>query len=79
MQRCGLRNKTGVGEKRVRELLGRPSWELTEKRDIELYLSNPECAKVSVKILAYDRRLREDVLVGINAKVWWLAGSAADC
>lgn len=59
---------TGVSEKRVRELLGEPSWQVTDGRDIAFWLGNPACAKVSVKMLAYDRWLRRDVLVGINAQ-----------
>ena len=59
---------TGVSEKTVRELLGAASWQVTDRRDIEFWLGDAACAKVSVKMLAYDRRLREDVLVGINAQ-----------
>jgi hypothetical protein len=59
----------GTTEKDVRGSLGEPSWVVTERRSIEGYLVSSEvCAKVSVKVLVYDRWLRSDALVGINAQ-----------
>jgi len=59
----------GTTEKDVRGSLGEPLWVVMERRSIEGYLVGSEvCAKVSVKVLVYDRWLRSDALVGINAQ-----------
>ncbi len=52
----------GASEERVRELLGSPTVVLKDPVDVKGYLVDAEdCAKLSVKVLVYDRSaFRED-------------------
>lgn len=59
--------KIGMKEQEVRELLGAPSFVITDKVDVRGYLVGVDCPGQSVRVLVYDRMsFREDVFVGID-------------
>ena len=62
--------RQGVKEPRVREVLGEPSWVVTEPTDVRSDLvGDDRCAKAVVKVLVYDRAwFRDDVFVGVNSQ-----------
>lgn len=61
--------KIGMKEREVRELLGEPSFVVTDIVDVRGYLVGVDCPGQSVRVLVYDRMsFREDVFVGIGAE-----------
>ena len=61
--------REGMGEADVRNVLGAPSRVATDRGDIQFYLGRDgECGKTSTKVLVFERRVREDVFVGVSAE-----------
>jgi SmpA / OmlA family len=60
--------KPGMNEKQVRQLLGEPTFVVTNPNDVRAYLVGAsDCRAISTQVLVYDRVwFREDIFVGID-------------
>lgn len=73
---AGLRVR--MTEKEVIVLLGRPSRDVSDSRSRDFYLGdNKECAEKAVRVLVFDRLVREDVFVGLDSSAKALCISRA--
>ena len=59
--------KAGMTEGKAREILGEPSWVLTDQARVRAYLVGESCAASATKLLDDRVWFRSDVFVGVDA------------